>query len=236
MNGNVMHHDIHAEVPVEFTNGNSESTEHMGDAVGAGLTNGAPDTSSFADSISETTTIVTKSDVNAARNVDTPIDLAPPQIVVTEEDGVTTQTLATDSNDTAHTFPDEPVISDAESSTPVEVSDHHTSHVAVTAPDVASDNAADQIQLTKSFDENGQVPVGSFNEQNNSSLTLELGSNSSGSNADNFSTPTSPTSPKSPSKKKSFWSRLSIIFKPWKWRRKKRSKNLEQKAVGMFLF
>jgi len=39
--------------------------------------------------------------------------------------------------------------------------------------------------------------------------------------------------PMSPTKKKSFWSKLAIIFKPWKWKRKKRSKKLEQKAVGM---
>lgn len=40
------------------------------------------------------------------------------------------------------------------------------------------------------------------------------------------------TSPASPAKKKSFWSKLSRIFKPWKWRRKKKSKKFEQNATG----
>jgi len=33
-------------------------------------------------------------------------------------------------------------------------------------------------------------------------------------------------------KKKSFWSRLSIIFKPWKWGRRKKSKKMQEQVNG----
>lgn len=62
--------------------------------------------------------------------------------------------------------------------------------------------------------------------------SIQIASSSSAEQTDN-STHSLPTSPKSPTtKKKNFWQKLARIFKPWKWRRKKRSKKLELQAVG----
>lgn len=36
----------------------------------------------------------------------------------------------------------------------------------------------------------------------------------------------------SPTKKKSFWSKLARIFQPWKWKRKKKSKKMEESVNG----
>ena len=128
-----------------------------------------------------------------------------PQIVLTDDGGLS-QTL-TSSEDNSGTFPKAAVIEEES----LQASDAHS----------------DQI----STEGNGQVPVTSDTAV--APLQIDTGSaDCSGVTSEPASA--SLASPRSPTKKKSFWAKLAIIFKPWKWKRKKRSKKLESKAVGMF--
>ncbi|XP_067935372.1 phosphatase and actin regulator 2-like isoform X3 [Watersipora subatra] len=97
---------------------------------------------------------------------------------------------------------------------------------------VISDSSSDQIDSINSSEENGQVSSVSTDESSDRPLHIDCSSLvSSDCNTEPASVSTT-TSPKSPTKKKGFWAKFSVIFKPWKWKRRKRSKKLETKAVA----
>ncbi|XP_067935371.1 phosphatase and actin regulator 2-like isoform X2 [Watersipora subatra] len=98
---------------------------------------------------------------------------------------------------------------------------------------VISDSSSDQIDSINSSEENGQVSSVSTDESSDRPLHIDCSSLvSSDCNTEPASVSTT-TSPKSPTKKKGFWAKFSVIFKPWKWKRRKRSKKLETKAVEL---
>lgn len=70
--------------------------------------------------------------------------------------------------------------------------------------------------------------------RNQDKTATSLPSSQSTQNTDDSKPAPIPDTPASPTKKKSFWARLAIIFKPWKWRRKKKSKKMQEKVDGKY--
>lgn len=145
-----------------------------------------------------------------------------PKIILTEESD-DSQTVAV-SEDDENTFPEVSVISNEPA-------------VPATEPDNVND---DQTHTVNAVTANGQI---STTSANSNSLATSSVVETDGSDQNDSSTvtegvsgtpSTSPTSPSSMTKKRGFWAKFAIIFKPWKWRRKKRSKKLEKSAVGMY--
>ena len=102
----------------------------------------------------------------------------------------------------------------------------------------ADDEQRNNVELTvgaSSEDAATAAPVSLTIGAAASEPSIQIASSVGGVEQSDNSTHSLPTSAKSPTtatKKKNFWQKLARIFKPWKWRRKKRSKKLEQQAVG----
>lgn len=143
--------------------------------------------------------------------------------IIATEDGNNQSVPVTETE--VQTFPEPSVITDQVPtlSTPVEPV-LNTDQITSDADSHTSENGLIPVVQVNGIDTGSSEPL---HINTTSSDELVAGSATSTASA---TTPVSP--PMSPSKKKGFWSRLSIIFKPWKWRRRKRSKHLEAKAVG----
>lgn len=136
-------------------------------------------------------------------------------------------------NADGHSIPQSTVIDESPTALPDINANEPTSANISDSELLSNDSSVVELTNTVSHDEN-IMPAAEATVSSSDSVDAGLPSptSDSTSNANNSQPEPIPASQASPTKKKSFWARLALIFKPWKWRRKKKSKKMQEKVDG----